>query len=232
MATNWILHGQTMVRVRGGAHRSGLPIGDATDLGLTQDQIVITPTFYHKDMKVDDFGPDCPADVQQQLCEVNIAMTMIYYDKRALDICIDESLGGGGADDVGFLKAGSVLAPAGRLLSRFRNAYWSGWHYVAVSLVMDEGNPLDLPDEFRFRQCYLAQQPFTYPIGTEVTAVRLNWRAIPYSSPWLSGGTAGQSGAITVDGQVWHPRNQMQSSGAVIWDREVDTPPDPPEEEE
>lgn len=223
MSRSFYIAGECMVSVRGGAQMSGQAIGDATELGLTSDQISVTPTFYHGDVKVDDFGPNTPANVQGLLAEVSLSMTLVHYDDSVLDICLDESLGGGGGFNTfgaDGLRAGARLAPAGRLLSRYRNAYWSGWHYVAVTIQTPVAG-----DVFRFRQCYLAQQPVVIPLGTEASLVRCNWRCIPYQDLWLSGGTAGQSGAITVDGNVFSPRRQVQSSGAVIWDHLTDDLP-------
>lgn len=217
-----------MVGVVGGAHLwSGVMGSGKVPLGLAQDSITVAPTFFHDDVKVDDFGPHVPADVQQQLAWVDVSMTLVHADYDVMDVCWNESLGGGMPPDsvVTARVAGAYMAPTGRLLSRFRNRLWSGWHYIGLNLSSPE-----LRTPWRFYQSYLTGQPVRYPMGTEVAAVQLNWRCIPYCQPWLSGGTAGTSGAITVDGQVYFPRRQMQSSGIAIWDRTGDA--DAPEPEQ
>ncbi len=219
MPRSFTVPGECMVSVKGGEQMSGGPIAVLSELGLASDSITVTPTYYHKDVLVDDFGPNVPADLQQYLAEVRVSMTLIHFDPSVLDLCANEALGGGDSQFVVNTRpAGEILAPTGRLLGRFRNRFWSGWHYVGLNL-----SATDLATGWRFFQATLTGQPFIYPMGTEAAGVRLEWRCLPYCSPWLSGGTLGRSGAIQVGDIVWHPRNEMQSSGATIWDRGADT---------
>jgi hypothetical protein len=93
MPRQYVLNGETLVEVRGGCHASGFPIGVLSELGLAEDQIRISPQINFKDINVNDFGPNVPADLLRMLSSVKISMTLVNYSPEVLDICIAESMG-------------------------------------------------------------------------------------------------------------------------------------------
>jgi hypothetical protein len=85
----------------------------------------------------------------------------------------------------------------------------SGNHLVSLNIMSEE-----LGQPWHFPACHLEQQPYEYPLGTGASIVMTHWRAIPYQPFLLNGiGTSGSS-IVAVE---------IVSSGAVIWDRVVDT---------
>ncbi len=183
MARDWTINGPTLVKVKGGAHLSGILFPAPAELGLSTDAITISPKFIHRDVRVDDFGPSIPAEVMWQLAEVKITMSLVHYDRNILDYCTSESMGGTlpgplGADDrplQQFAFAGT-LAPAGTPLGRGLNLFASGNNYLSVSLTSPE---LGWP--WRFPTSYLNSNPYIIPLGTEKSIVQLSWRVIPYA---------------------------------------------------
>lgn len=195
MARDYFINHQTLVRVKGGAHLGTNPVGVLSELGLCSEAIRISPTFAHKGVNVDDFGPDVPADVMWQLAHVDVSMNLVHYDTDVLEACMDESMGGGrGTNGTGLA---GVMAPAGRLLGGRKAVFASGCHLISLNLV---GNT-----PWRFRACYMTAPPYEYPVGNERSVVKVNWRAIPYVTPTSAGTT------------------ELRSSGAVLWDRTLDT---------
>src|SRR4051812_31170308 len=94
------INGATMVKVKGGLHWNGqlavLGSGDssrAVELGLSSSPIRISPNFYRKNLKTDDFGPDASPDVQSTLANVTISMTLTHVDDGVLSLCIQDGLG-------------------------------------------------------------------------------------------------------------------------------------------
>src|ERR1700733_288058 len=117
MPRDFVVNGECLVQVKGGAQfGSGEAICVLSDLGLADSPVVITPTFYHKDILVDDFGPNVPAEVMWNIAEVNIRMALIHYDIDILDICMAEAMGGAPDNSPGFeFPDGEILSPAGTL---------------------------------------------------------------------------------------------------------------------
>lgn len=190
MSRSFFLNGQTLVLVKG---RSDSTIGSLSQLGLTSDQIRITPVFRHTDITVNAWG-DAPPEVQFKLAEVRVSMTLVHYDNDVLQTCITESMGG--APDFGALpNAGAFL---GNGLPRFSPGGLLGNHYIGLNLTSPVGG---LP--WRFLTAYLTNPPVDIPIGTDRTAIVCNWRAIPYTTdPWTGG---------------------LGSLGTYIFDRTLDT---------
>jgi hypothetical protein len=92
-------------------------------------------------------------------------------------------------------------------------------HYISLNILSPmEGLP------YRFRTSYLSQQPVEYPLGNRVSIVKLNWRSIlytPQAPPSLPS-------LISVDSlpneqNLPTIKNELVSSGAVLWDRVTDT---------
>lgn len=194
MTRAYQINGECLVEVKGGAHQSGNAIGDRTELGLASEQVIIRPRFVHADVHVDDFGPDIPPEVLCMLAEVQLSMTLIHYDKDALQVCIEESLGQFSSP----ATVDGVIGPAGSPLGNGRPRLASGCHYISVNLTSPV---LNYP--WRFRTCYLADRPVEIPLGTHTSLVNLNWRCIPYR-PSSSG-------------------VEISSSGAVLWDHSRDS---------
>jgi hypothetical protein len=206
MPRDFRINGETLVKVKGGAHLSGHVVGNLTELGLAVDQITVVPKFRHQELKVNDFGPDVPAEVLTMLAEVMIRMNLVHYDHSALDVCIAEAMGGTGD----FFTEAGTLAPAGTPLGAGIALHASGNHYISVNLLSPV---LDRP--WRFRACYLADQPIEYPLGTKASVVSLTWRCIPYTT-FTSVVSLSTSGQPTVGGEIL-------SSGVVLWDRTLDS---------
>jgi len=213
---------------------SGRAIGQLTELGLCEGPVRVRPRFFHHDIHTDDFGPNAAAEVQANLSEVTIEMTLLHYDKEALDACWAESLGGcGGSPAQQALHAGGyragIAAGAGQLLGNGLPMFSSGCHYISLSLSSQQ-----LAYPWRFRTCHLAEPPVDIPLGTEKSAVKLNWRAIPYAPLLVSGATTSyfalpsnsglflSGSAVTINGQAYALAEQL-SSGKVLFDHTLDT---------
>jgi hypothetical protein len=202
MTRNFAIEGPCLVRTKGGQHMSGRAIGDVTELGLTSDSVKIEPRFRHRDISADDFGPDVPAEVQWQLSDALIHMTLVHFDYYVLDVCLGECMGGGainwgvtmelgpaqnpvfGPDLLLNARGGmaGTLAAAGTLMGAGLPMFASGNHYISLNLSSPyAGRP------WRFRSCYLAERPVVHPIGTQYSQVELVWRAIPYAPIFVSG---------------------------------------------
>lgn len=203
MAREFIFNGESLVRVKGGAHYGSRPIAVLSELGLTSDQIKVTPKFSHIDIRCDDFGPEIPAEVMYHLADVRISMTLIHYDREVLNVCIAESMAGAplslGPTIVPFA---GTLNPAGTMMGGNLPLFSSGNHYISLNIASPE-----IHKPWRFPTCYLAQSPVEIPLGTQASMVVLNWRAIPYTH-YLSIGDATE---------------ELYSSGRVLWDFQEDT---------
>ena len=191
MARDFIISGETLVSVKG---MTGTPIAAVQELGLASDEILVVPHFSHRDLHIDDFGPDIPPEVLWMLSTVSIHMTLVHFDNDILRTCITESMAGG---------TEGTMVGAGTPMGGGADIFSDKNHYISLSLSSAQ---LLLP--WRFRSTYLAELPVEYPLGTGASLVRLNWRAIPYYPPTSTGdliaGTA------------------YRSTGRVLWDRSHD----------
>lgn len=209
MGRDFVVNGETLVRVKGGSHTGSYLSGGIsvnTDLGLAVDSIRVIPKFVRKDIYVDDFGPDIPAEVLFMLGECTIQMGLVHYDPVILNTCVAEGMAGGGGGNLD-----GVMAPAGTPMGALIPVFSSGCHYVSLNLLSPQ---LNLP--WRFRACYLNDPPFNLPLGTEKSIPMLNWRAIPYTAPQ----TASLS---TSPGAGPSPPGELISSGIQLWDRVLNT---------
>jgi hypothetical protein len=197
-----LINGESMVTVKGGAHLilSGTLVATLSQLGLSSKEITITPYFVHKDMIVDDFGADAPADVQWKMAFARIRIPFIHVDKTVLGICVGESMGG---------SVEGTCGPSGTPLGGGWPVFSSGNHLISLNIASPQ---LQYP--WRFRATYMEGQPYEFPVGTNASIVMTNWRAIPYQ-PFLLNGI-GTSGSSIVGVEIL-------SSGAVLWDRTPDT---------
>lgn len=174
MARDIFVNGETMVFVKGAA---GSGIASYSQLGLADAPIVISPQDTFLDIKVDAWGAP-PPEVQHMNTTITISMSLIHFDRTVLDYCIQESMGGAAA--VGTLtRAGTRLGNGG---ARFA----SNNHFIGLNLASPvAGKP------WRFYYTHLAGNPYSFPLGSERSAVNLTWRAVPYiSDPWNSGNGA------------------------------------------
>jgi hypothetical protein len=199
MGRGWYINGPTMVAVKG---RSDIAINVLTQLGLAESPIQVSFELHHKDINLDAFGSEVPPEVQAKIAAVNISMDLINFDQAVADVCLMESMGGSAA--VG------VLPPAGALLGNSVPRF-SPANTVAANNVVTTGNHLiglnlsspNFGKPYRFIFSYLTQTPYTIPLGTEKSVLRLNWRCIPYIiDPWNAG---------------------LGASGVQLWDNSQDT---------
>jgi hypothetical protein len=224
------INGECLVSVRGGAHLSGGPLGVLTELGLSADDVRIIPRFFHRDQAVAGFGPNVPAEVQWMLSEVYVRMSLVHYDKDALQVCVAEAMGG--ADITvspipGLTFSDGTLVGAGQSLGRYRPALASGCHYISLNLT----SPVEqLP--WRFPTVYLAESPVEYALGTKAQQVQLNWRVIPYVTPPRLSGSVPllPSPAVEARWPVLTPTQasfvneaELLCSGAILWDHVLET---------
>ena len=190
MARDFFVNGQTMVWVKG---RSDSSIANLSELGLSSDQIRITPVFRHRDINVNAWG-DAPPEIQFMLAEVRISLTLIHFDPDILETCLMESMAG--APSFGALPAAG--ARMGNNLPRFSPGGANGNHFIGLNLSsVVEGRP------WRFLTAYLTSPPVDIPLGTDRTAIVTNWRAIHF------------------DTDLWNAG--LGSYGKFIWDRTLDT---------
>lgn len=228
MTRGYVIYGESLVTVKGGAHLSGFSLGSLTELGLTSDEIRIIPRYVHHNIRVDDFGPEIPPEVLANLIDCTVKMTLINYDADALNVCLQESYGG-----TRFANGDGTLAPAGTPMGGMNQPFASGCHYISMCILNAE-----LP--WRFPTSYLAETPVEIPIGTNTSCTSLTWKAIPYKPVQLTLTTIGEleplgykvgsagyqraSQAIVTQGSYTiKGRGELISSGVVIWDHQVDT---------
>ena len=197
-------------------------IASLSELGLTdRDGIVrIMPEWRHRDVRVDDFGPEVPAEIQWQLASVRVSMTLVHYDRSVLDQCMMEAMGGSASGPLQAFAAAGVLVPAGQTLGRYKAMFSSGNHYISLNI--DSRNSFY---PWRIRTCYLEAPPLKIPLGTRRSHVELSWRGIPYTVPMLvSGGTLGSSPpGLQIGSVIFTSGKEILSSGIVLWDHRLDT---------
>lgn len=175
------MNGEALVKVKGS---SASAIANVSELGLTSDMIHISPRWVHTDMHVNDFGPEIPPDVQFNLAEVTIRMTLIHFDQAILTACIQEAMAGG---------AEGVLVGAGTPMGGYNPRFSANCHYISLNILSPQlGRP------WHFLASYLTSPPLEYPIGTSVSAVPLTWRAIPYPNGLALPTTLGIQSAGTI----------------------------------
>lgn len=227
MARDFLINGECLVTVKGGAHMSGRNIGNLAELGLASEGIRVEPHFGFVDMHVDDFGQEAPVDTMAMPGWATINMNLIHYDRNVLDICWREAMGWGVFSDfAGF------TAPAGKPLGGYKERFASGNHLIGLNL----SSPVET-FPWRFLYTHLTAPPLMIPLGTKTSIAQLVWRAIPYVLPTLSGGTEvhqGSSGimvpatsgllpgSLGVSGNVLQTA-ELRSSGARIYDHTLDT---------
>lgn len=240
MSISLVIPGPVNIFLKGGAHLSGRPLGRATELGLSTEEVRVTYHFHHRDVKITGMGDDVPGDIQSQLASAEIAAKLLCFDTAVLDVAVDESIVGGGLLDLisrdpfnlPFSTTASggmvgILGPAGTLLGNRRQMYESGNRMFSVNLVCGEeqfslaANPLADPPfpSYRFRQCYMYQRPLVTRLGAKVLEAEVNFRALPYSDPLRSGIYSGLLGNLGNEASL--PFVVFQSGAAHMRRREV-----------
>jgi hypothetical protein len=191
MGRAYQIFGEAMVLVR---FAFGVPYPDGTDpefigpnvweLGLTQDPITVTPNFYYKDINIDSFGPNVPADVLSQIADVTIEFNLVHYDPDAIAYYQRESLAGGGAGFEDTDTQGKVTY-AGEPLGGGIPLYEAGNAFVGLefSNLSLDSSPVTFP------ATYLVDPPVKYKIGTKRTIFECKARALPYAPLTLQSGS-------------------------------------------
>ena len=178
------INGESMVSVKGNVNTT---IASISQLGLSDGSIRVSPEFRHKDLMVDAWGAEMPADVQFKLAAVRITMTLIHFDRTVMDQCIIEGMAGAGGGAVG------ALARAGLRMGGGNARFAANNHYIGLNIA----SPIS-SKPWRFYYAYLAGTPMEFPLGVESSIVTLNWRAVPYTTdPW--GGGTGSAGVVLWD---------------------------------
>jgi hypothetical protein len=181
-------------------------ISEMVDLGLCEGPITVRPRFFHKPMRVDDFGPYGSPEVMWNLAECDVEMTLIHYDREILDIVVSESMAGSIS---GFLIGCGVPMGGGLPL------YASGNHYVSVNLLPPPPDGINPYIPYFFPSCYLAEPPVVIPLGTTRSSVMLNWKAIPYTYPV-------PESIFTSSGGAQMTYQEILSSGSILWNNSIE----------
>lgn len=176
MSRDFDIPGPALVLVKG---RSDSAIGTIQELGLSDQVINVTLNFRHKDINVECWG-DIPPDVQFKLADIRISFSLIHFDRTILEACISESMGG--APAFGQLAGAGFRLGNGK--ARFASgAGLSGNHLIGLNIT----SPINgVP--WRFLYCYMEGTPAEFPLGTEKSIIRTNWRCIPYTQDPYNGG--------------------------------------------
>lgn len=164
MTRQFYVFGQFMVYVKGGR---GL-FTEYEELGLVSESVIVRPRYQFKEMFVDDFGPSVPVDVQPLMMDCQVQMTLVHFDVDVLKKCMRATTGGAG--DGTTAAAGKPIGGGSSILST-RNGYITLYLHPSVQA----------ESSWRFFNAYLENNPMEYPLGTETSYVKLNWRAIPYT---------------------------------------------------
>jgi hypothetical protein len=197
----WVITGPALVLVKGNIYVPGEGNVDQPsmwELGLALDDIRVSLYPRHKNILVDDFGPDIPADVMAQMCDATIAMKLSHYAEDVLDQCFNMANGTKGNGTVhGILNGAGVLLGGG---ANLHDPYYS---YTSISSSGNSFISLNIEGFGEGEDAYRLQFPSSFlqgpspviPIGAKHCLPDLLWRAVPYAPPTLSGEIIG-SGAI------------------------------------
>ena len=203
MTRSLVISGESLVKVKGiGALADEAGAAKLWELGLSDgNPIRILPTFHHKDVHIDDYGGEVPAEVAWMLADCTIAMNLISFDRSVLMACIGQAM---------MTTTPGTMVGAGKLMGGGVPAMQPGNSYVSLNIL----SPIE-QFPWRFPTTYLAQRPVEYPLGTGVSIVVLNWRAIPYgqTSPQVIVPSVGQNAFLNTE---------MVSAGTVLWDHTAD----------
>lgn len=209
MPRDFAIAGPCLVSVKG---RSDSSIGSAVQLGLSDQQIHVNYVYRHKPLMAEAWG-EVPVDNQVFGSMCQLRMSLIHFNRTVLDVCLQESLGGGGQSQpvqlggppvagTGATGAGSLPITGARLGNNLplygssNGAIGGGNHYITVYLSAPVANN-SFP--YRFFSCYLVENPAEFPVGAEKSVVQCNWMAIPYTTDPYGPAGFGQLGALVFD---------------------------------
>lgn len=178
MARDFFVNGESLLEVQGGANSS--IVTNLTELGLCSDPVRIRPSFRHRDINLDAWGGEIPADTQWMLAEIQINCTLIHVDISVLEEIIRLSMGAPAAFGQ-MARAGTRMGNNSALLSATQ-AYFK---LVITSPVAAR--------PWRFFATFLAQPPLEFPLGTEKSMIPVQFRVIPYTQDPYGGGTGAQN---------------------------------------
>lgn len=189
MARAYFVNGESVVAVKAGAHVQS-PVGMSGSatvlLGVAEGPIKVIPTYHQEGVHTDSMGTKMPVEIMSELAQVKILMTLIHFDRDILDVCVSEGLCGYDVAD-----ETSARDKAGFLMGNNLSLLASGNHFMKMGI---ESHVAGKP--WRFEAAYLDEQPYEFPLGTEVSKVLLTWRAISYV-------TMGAGGVLTVQNPIW-----------------------------
>lgn len=179
MARDFCIFGACMVKVKGGEHlteRGGIFNGndlptlqEPTELGLTSDQIQITPVYQKRDVLINNFA-GAPIDKMNRLAMAYITTNFVHFDEDVLDVCFRESLAGGGDPS----NRGFSFGKSGRLLGNGLPMYASGNYLLGMALIST-----DATRQWRFPSVFVDER-VVFPIGSERSIVSVTWGILPY----------------------------------------------------
>lgn len=197
MSRSYVVNGESLVYVKGNSNSS---IASLTQLGLAMDKVTITPNFRHQDIQVEAWGGSAgtAAETQFMLADMTVHMNLVHFDPTVVRECVRLSMGGAPVEGQ-FPHAGTLM---GGNVVRFQ----PGNNYIGLNIASPIGQ---LP--WRFYFSYLAQQPFSWPLGVEKTILMLNWRIMPFPSNSASDPANIQGGTI------------LGAQGNVLYDHVLDT---------
>lgn len=228
MTRSWNVPGESMCYLRGGGHLQSGYGGTTSELGLCVGNVVITPTYFGKDLNVDDLARGT-VDVMNQLAEVNVRMRLAYFDPNLLAIGMRESVNGflptgQWATDPPVIQTGpgpvlatdGIMGPAGMQLGRGLDPYTSGNRLMTLTV-----RPMQAQYPWRFIAGYFDGP--TIPLGADAQIVDVSFRCIPYARYSTSGFVGPPSNSLftqDAEGSLIFSMvsGEIVSSGLVLYD--------------
>lgn len=182
MARDFLVNGETMIYCKG---QAGSAIASTQELALAADPVRITLNYYHRDINLDAWGGQVPADTQFMLADATIRFTAIHLDRAIMSECYRLSQCGPSGYPGLMGRAGQRMGNNQALFSAGSAATGAnaGNFYITLGLSSPVGQ---LPWQFFY--CYLTGTASEWPLGTEKSMVPMTWRAIPFTRDPYNGG--------------------------------------------
>lgn len=176
MSRTYYVTGETIVKLKGGDHLQsfGMSGSSVVTLGVTDQPISVTQRFRHQDIYSDKTERDIGADVMWKNSDILLNMNLIHFDNDLVEVALSEAMDGYSTTD------NSKGIPGG-MLGHNIPLYSSGCRFMSVGLTSS------VTSGRVFYCCYLAEQPYTIPLGTTRSSLRLNFRAFRYAHMDTSG---------------------------------------------
>lgn len=169
MARSFVVQGETLIQVKGHANSS---IASLSNLGVTDSPIQVTMHDNVDDIITDPTGKMTPIDAQTMGGFATINFSIVHFDRAILDALYALSVGGSAPGTMG--RAGQVM---GNGLARLA----SGWLFFGMNLTAPVAG-----SGWNFKACRIADS-YSWPLGTERSAVAVQVKAIPYVADPASG---------------------------------------------